>query len=146
MATRRVSQTLLPTVSEVLCAFATKLARLPPQWSGGNGIAAVPNAVYGLRLKSSGEYACALSLLSVMIVAGLLIVPEPHEAAAAPVMPAATRIIPAMAAMAGRSIAKIYYYHGHYYPSYYHGGYYPYRYGGQYYRHRHYRYGRWHYY
>jgi hypothetical protein len=48
-----------------------------------------------------------LSLLSVMIVAGLLIAPEPYEAAAIPVMPAATRIIPAMA---GGSIAKVYYY------------------------------------
>jgi hypothetical protein len=84
-----------------------------------------------------------LRLLSVTVVVGLLIAPQPHEAAAAPVMPAAGRIIPAMA---GGSITKIYYYHGHYYPYYYHGGYYPYRYGGQYYRNRYYRSGRWHYY
>jgi hypothetical protein len=84
-----------------------------------------------------------LSLLSVMIVSGVLIASVPQKAAAAPVTTAAARIIPTVA---GSFITKIYYYHGHYYPYYYRGGYYPYRYGGQYYRHRSYRYGHWHYY
>ena len=84
-----------------------------------------------------------LSLLSVLIVAGVLMARVPQKAAAAPVTIAAARTIPAVA---GSSITKIYYYHGHYYPYYYRGGYYPYRYGGHYYRHRYYRYGRWHYY
>ncbi len=82
-------------------------------------------------------------LLPVLVAAGMLIAPEPHEAVAAPVTTAAARITPAAV---GGSIEKIYYYHGHYYPYYYRGGYYPYRYGGQYYRHRYYRSSRWHYY
>jgi hypothetical protein len=84
-----------------------------------------------------------LSLLSVMVVGGLLSVPVLHEAAAAPVTPATLQITPAMAS---GPIEKIYYYRGHSYPYYYHGGYYSYRYQGQYFRYRNYRNGRWHYY
>jgi hypothetical protein len=83
------------------------------------------------------------SRLSVMVVAGLLIVPVAHEAAAAPVTAATPRITPAVV---DGSITKIYYYHGRYYPYYYRGAYYPYRYGGHYYQHRYYRYGHWRYY
>jgi hypothetical protein len=75
-----------------------------------------------------------LSLMSIMMVAGVLIAPVPQKAAAAPVTIAAARIIPPLA---DGSITKIYYYRR---------GYYPYRYGAHYYRHRYYRYGRWHYY
>jgi len=84
-----------------------------------------------------------LSLPPVIIMAGLLIAPVSHEAAATPVATVAAGITPAVA---GGSIAKIYYYQGHYYPYHYHGGYYSYRYGGQYYRHRYYRHSRWYYY
>jgi hypothetical protein len=84
-----------------------------------------------------------LSVLSVMIVAGVLIAPLAQKAAAAPVTIAAVRMIPALA---DSSITKIYYYHGRYYPYYYRGGYYPYRYGGHYYRHRTYGHNGWHYY
>jgi hypothetical protein len=78
-----------------------------------------------------------------MVVAGLLSVAAPHEAAAAPVTTIATRIPPALV---DGSIQKVYYYRGRYYPYYYRGSYYPYRYQGQYFRYRYYRYGRWHYY
>ena len=74
------------------------------------------------------------SLLFVMFGAGLLSIPIPQKAAAAPVTTTVPHIAPAVA---GNSIEKIYYYHG---------GYYPYRYGGRYYHHRYYRYGHWHYY
>jgi hypothetical protein len=84
-----------------------------------------------------------LSLLSVMIVAGVVLGPVPQKAAAALVTIAEARILPAVP---GSPITKVYYYHGRYYPYYYRGGYYPYRYGGHYYRHRYYRYGRWNYY
>jgi hypothetical protein len=89
-----------------------------------------------------GGICMRLNLLPVLLAAGVLIASEPYEAVAAPVTTAAGRISPTVA---GDSIDKIYYYHGHYYPYYYRGGYYPYRYGGQYYRHRYYRSGRWHY-
>jgi hypothetical protein len=73
-------------------------------------------------------------LLAVMVTAGLLSVPAPHEAAAAPVTIAAPQIL---ATLASGSIERIYYYRG---------GYYPYSYRGMYFRHRYCRYGRYHYY
>ena len=83
------------------------------------------------------------SLLFVMFGAGLLSIPIPQKAAAAPVTAPAPHVAPTVA---GSSIEKVYYYRGRYYPYYYRGGYYPYRYGGLYYHHRYYRYGHWHYY
>ena len=80
-----------------------------------------------------GERAQHLGLLAVMVIAGLLSVPAPHEAAAAPVTTAAPQI---PATLATGSIERIYYYRG---------GYYPYSYRGMYFRHRYYRYGRYHY-
>ena len=74
------------------------------------------------------------SLLLVMFMAGLLSVPMPDKAAAAPVTTTVPHITPAVA---GSSIENIYYHRG---------GYYPYRYGSLYFHHRYYRYGRWHYY
>jgi hypothetical protein len=70
----------------------------------------------------------------IMCVAGLLSIPMPQKAAAAPVTTALPHMTPNVA---GSSIENIYYYRG---------GYYPYRYGGMYWHHRYYRYGRWHYY
>jgi hypothetical protein len=75
-----------------------------------------------------------LSLLSVTIMAGVLSVPVPREAAAVPVTTATPWIT---LSQVGGSILDVYYYHGRSY---------RYRYGGHYYGHRYYRYGRWHYY
>jgi hypothetical protein len=75
-----------------------------------------------------------MRLLSAAVVSGLLSVPVPREAVAAPVMIAVSQIVPALG---GGSIESVYYYRG---------GYYPYRYRGVYFRHRYYRHGRWHYY
>jgi hypothetical protein len=90
-----------------------------------------------------GRMHMRLSLLSAMVVAGLLSLPARHEAAAAPVTTAAPRIIPTES---GNSVEEIYYHRGRYYPYYYRGGYYPYAYRGQYSHYLYYRYGRWHYY
>jgi hypothetical protein len=71
-----------------------------------------------------------LSVLSVVIVAGLLSFSLPPEVVAAPGVPH----LPF--ASADGSIQNIYYYHGRYYPYHYHG---------HYYAHRYYRSGRWYY-
>ncbi len=84
-----------------------------------------------------------LSLLSVMITGSLLSFPVSHQATAAPVTSAVSRMTPAVT---DGSVERVYYYQGHYYPYYYRGGYYPYRYHGAYYQHRYYRNGYWHYY
>lgn len=81
-----------------------------------------------------------LSLPYIVLVSGLLNLFVPQEAGAAPTTPA-IRMIPPLSP----GLAKVYYYHGRYYPYHYEGHYYRYRYRGHYYQHRDWHNGHWHY-
>jgi hypothetical protein len=84
-----------------------------------------------------------LSFASALVVASMLGVFGPGEAAAAPVTAAA---LPMATAVPDRSVENVYYYRGRQYPYRYRGRYYSYRYKGRYYQHRYQRHGQWHYY
>jgi hypothetical protein len=84
-----------------------------------------------------------LSIVSALVVAGMLGVCRSHEAAAAP---ATAVMLPMAAAPSGNAIEDVYYYRGRQYPYRYRGRYYSYRYNGRYYQHRYQRHGRWYYY